>query len=994
MFAGARWLLAAVTVSVLAAPTVSAQGTGRITGRVVETSSQGPLTNVSVTVVGTTLGSYTRPDGNYVLQAVPAGAYKIRVARIGYEAKEVAVNVVADQTTTMDVSLDALAAQLAGVVTVGYGTREARDRTGVVETVTEKTFNTGRIMSPEQLIQAKVPGVQVVDNNEPGGGISLRIRGASSINASSEPLFVVDGVPLQVGGGVSAGRNPLNFLNPGDIESMSVLKDASATAIYGSRGSNGVVIITTKAGSQGTSVTYGTSFSNSVVARQPTFLNATQYRAAVAQYAPENVSRIGTADTDWRDAIQRTAPGQEHSMAVSGGKDAMRYRLSLNYLDQNGVIQGTTASRLSSNFNYSDRLFDGKLEVKTSLKGSRTSDDFTPGGVLGSATSFAPTQPVRNADGTFFQWTDPLGANNPISDLALISDRGTTFRSIGNVEAKYRIPRIDGLSATVRTGYDFAQSTRTTFQPSTAQNQLERNNGGRFDRNLPRQVNTVLELFSNYNRRLESLKGDLDLTAGYTYEESNGDYPSFYAEKLSSDLLGANGIPAAQLQQNFFNVQESKLISTFARANYTINDKYLFTASVRRDGSSRFGPGNQFGVFPSAAVAWRVIDESFIKDKTPLSDLKLRYSWGVNGNQSFGNYLFVSTYTPSGTQAQVQFGDEFVSTIRPSAVDPNIKWEQTTSNNVGVDFGLMKNRITGTIDYYSKKTDDLIFRVPVAAGTNLADRVTTNIGSMENTGLELGLNARVIEQSRDGAFSWDANLAVANNSNKLISINTSAGNSNIILTGDIAGGVGNQIQVLQPGKPINSFYVYRHKMGADGKPVGGDKEDLDLYEDLNGDGTINEKDREAFESPAPKWIIGHTSNMSYRNFDLAMTVRAYLGNYVYNNVASNLGNYALVRGNSPTAVHASVLDYGFTKAQYLSDVYVEDASFVRLDNITIGYNFRKVRGFENLRLFGTVQNVFTSSKYSGVDPLAGINGIDNNIYPLSRTFTTGINVGF
>ncbi|MCC6244993.1 MAG: SusC/RagA family TonB-linked outer membrane protein [Gemmatimonadaceae bacterium] len=995
MSVGARWLFAAVTVSVLQASTVSAQGTtGRVTGRVVETSSQGPLANVSVTVVGTTLGAYSRPDGGYLLPAVPAGAYKLRVARIGYVAKEVSINVVAGQATTADVSLDAVAAQLAGVVTVGYGTREARDRTGVVETVTEKTFNTGRIVSPEQLIQAKVPGVQVVDNNEPGGGISLRIRGASSINASSEPLFVVDGVPLQVGGGVSAGRNPLNFLNPADIESMSVLKDASATAIYGSRGSNGVVIITTKSGSQGTKVTYGSSYSNSRVAKEPTFLDAAQYRAAVAQYAPENVSKLGSASTNWREAVQRAAPGIEHNMAVSGGKDAMRYRLSLNYLDQDGVIQGTSASRIASNFNYSDRLFEDRLEVKTSLKGSRTSDEFTPGGVLGSATAFAPTQPLRNANGTFFQWADPLGANNPLSDLALISDRGNTFRSIGNIETRYRIPRLDGLSATVRAGYDFAQSTRTTFQPSTAQNQLERANGGRFDRNQPRQVNTVLEIFGNYARRVESMKSDLDLTAGYTYEESNGDYPSFYAENLSSDLLGPNGIPAARTQQNFFNVQESKLISTFARANYRINDRYLFEVGVRRDGSSRFGPGNQFGVFPSASAAWRVIDEPFLKDKLPFSDLKVRYSWGVNGNQSFGNYLFVSTYTPSGSQAQVQFGDTFVSTIRPSAVDPSIKWEETTSNNLGLDFGFKNNRFTGTIDYYKKTTNDLIFRVPVAAGTNLADRVTTNIGSMENTGLEIGLNARLIDPSREGAFSWEANVAAANNSNKLIKINTNAGNSNIILTGDISGGVGNQIQVLQPGKPINSFYVYRSKKGADGKPVGGDKEDKDLYEDLNGDGTINEKDREAFQSPAPKWIIGHTSNMAYRNFDLALTVRAYLGNYVYNNVASNLGNYALAKGNAPGAIHASVLDYGFTKAQYLSDVYVEDASFVRLDNITVGYNFRKLRGFENVRLFGTVQNVFTSSKYSGVDPLAGINGIDNNIYPLSRTFTTGLNIGF
>jgi len=996
MLVGARWLLAAVTVSVLGAPAVSAQGTtGRITGRVVETSSQGPLANVSVTVVGTTLGVSTRPDGGFLLPTVPAGAYKLRVARIGYTAKEVSVNVIAGQAATADVSLDAIAAQLANVVTVGYGTREARDRTGVVETVTEKTFNTGRVISPEQLIQAKVPGVQVLDNNEPGGGIKIRIRGGTSINASNEPLFVVDGVPLQIGGGTSSGRNPLNFLTPGDIESMSVLKDASATAIYGSRGANGVVLITTKKGSLGTQVTYGTSFSSSVVAREPEFLSATQFRAAVAQFAPENTARLGAATTDWRDAVQRSASGQEHTMAISGGKDAMRYRLSLNLLDQDGVIQGTTVRRIGSSFNYGDRLFDDRLQIQTSIKASRADDRFTPGGVLGSATSLAPTQPLRNANGTFFQWPESLGANNPLSDLALISDRGSTFRSIANAEAKYRLPGIEGLSATVRGGYDFAQAERTTFNPSTTQEDIESGRGGRFSRNQPRTVNTVLEVFGNYARRLDGLKSDVDVTAGYTYEESNGDNPSFFAERLSSNLLGSNGIPGAVTQQNFFNVQESKLISTFARANYTIADRYLLTGAVRRDGSSRFGPGNQYGVFPSLGAAWRLGDEPFLKDKTPFSDLKLRYSWGVNGNQAFDNYLFVSSYTVSDARSQVQFGNNFVNTIRPSAVDPSIKWEETTQNNLGLEWGLFNNRVTGTIEYYTKTTKDLIFRVAVPAGTNLSNFVTTNIGSLENTGLEFGISANIF-QSDKGGFTWETQFNAASNSNKLLSINSNSGGSDRILTGGIAGGVGTNIQVLTPGQPINSFFVYRSKVGADGKPVTGNKPDTALYVDQNKDGNINQDDRVVYKNPAPKWILGHTSTMGYKNFDVAFTMRAFLGNYVYNNLASNLGNYANVRGGAPSNLHASVLETGYLNPQYFSDVYVEDASMLRLDNITLGYALKnKIRGFENVRVFGTAQNVFTFSKYSGVDPLVGGSlGIDNNIFPLSRTFTTGISVGF
>jgi|APMI01.1.fsa_nt_gi iron complex outermembrane receptor protein len=1002
MFVGARWLLAAVTaVGMFGAQQLAAQGsTGRVTGRVVETSSQGPLANVSVTVVGTSVGSYTRPDGGYSLLAVPVGTQKLRVARIGYAAKEVSVNVQPDQAITVDVSLDALAAQLSAVVTTGYGTREARDRTGVVETVTERTFNTGRVISPEQLIQAKVPGVQIVDNNEPGGGAAIRIRGGTSINASNEPLYVVDGVPLSVGGGgplplsgeLPRGRNPLNFLNPGDIESISVLKDASATAIYGSRGANGVVIITTKRGAVGTQVTYGSSYSTSSVIKSLSVMNATQYRAAMQANAPENLGKLGSASTNWLDAIERSAGGQEQNLAVSGGKDAMRYRLSLNALNQDGVLQGTTVRRVSTGFNYSDRVFGDRLEVKSSIKATKSDDIFTPGGVLGSATNMAPTQPIRTATGAFFQWADPLGTNNPLADLAQLQEKSSTFRSVASLEGRYRLPQIEGLSLSTRVGYDYGQGTRTNFSPANAQFDVEQSRGGRIDRIAPRQLNTLLEVFGNYARRIESMKADLDLTAGYTYEATQRDSSSFFAQKLSTSVLGINGVPGAETYGNFLDVQESKLISGFARMNYTLSDKYLFSAGVRRDGSSRFGNGNQWGVFPSAAAAWRLIDEPFLKDKTPLSDLKLRYSWGVNGNQAFGNYLFLSTYSSSNGQALVQFGNSFINTIRPTAVDPNIKWEQTTSNNVGLDFGFFKNRVTGAVEYYVKDTKDLIFNVPVPAGTNLSNYVTTNIGSLQNKGWEFGLNGRVIEAGKVGDFSWDASLNLSGNSNKIVAISGSG--SDAILTGGIAGGVGNTVQVLKPGYAVNSFYVYRTKKGADGKPVTGNAADKDMYVDQNGDGNITFDDRVPYKSPQPKIIIGHTTNMAWRSFDLALTARAYLGNYVYNNVSSNLGNYQTLKSNAPGNLHTDATKYNFVRPQYWSDIYIEDASFLRLDNITVGYTIKQLGRLNTARLFGTVQNVFTSTKYTGIDPLAGVNGIDNNIYPLSRTFTAGLNIGF
>jgi TonB-linked SusC/RagA family outer membrane protein len=973
--------------------------TGRIVGTVTSTDGVRPVPGVQIVVSGTTTGGMTRDDGRYTVTVQP-GTYTVRAMRLGFAPDSVTgVVVTAGGEVTANFSLTVSAAVLSNVVIVGYGTQEKRDRTGVVATVDSTQFNTGRVVSPEQLITAKVAGVQVIDNNEPGGGVNIRIRGGTSVTSSNEPLFVLDGVPLPVGGGVKDGRNALGFLNPQDIESITVLKDASATAIYGSRGANGVVLVTTKSGAQGMSVSYAASISNSVVSREAELLDATQYRAAVTQYAPENISKLGTANTDWRGEIQRSAMGQDHLIALAGGRDDLHYRMSLGYMDQDGVVDGTTAQRTSLSLSYGDLVLDHRLDVRANIKGSRTNDRFTPGGVLGAATAFAPTQPIRTSSGAYFQWADINGANNPISDLDLVSDDGRLDRSVGNVETKYMLPSVAGLSTTARIGYDYARAVRTNFSPSTAQGQVETGGGGSFTQNNPTQLNTLLELFGNYNRRFEGIHSNVDVTGGYTYENTDYDSTRAVANGLSTDLLGPNGIPAAKTQQTFYDTQESRLVSFFGRANWSYKDKYLFTGSVRRDGSSRFGDGNQWGVFPSAAVAWRVIDEGFMKNVGWLDDLKLRLSWGVNGNQEFANYLAFSTYTASTALAQVQFGNEFVSTLRPSAVDPNIKWEETTSTNAGVDFGFLQGRLTGSVEYYYKKTDDLIFNVPIAAGTNLSNFVTTNIGSMENRGFEFGLNGRVID-GQNGAFTLDASFNAARNSNELTSINAASTGGEQILVGGIDGGVGSNIEVLKPGYPVNSFLVYQHKRGADGKPVYSDTNgdnninEKDLYVDLNGDGNINQDDRRPFESPAPKWIFGLSSQMTYRSFDASFTARAYLGNYVYNNVASNLGHYSATKGAAPGNLDQSVLSTGFVNPQYFSDVYVEDGSFLRLDNITVGYRVPRYRAMKQLRLYATVQNVFTVTDYSGIDPTAGVNGIDRNIYPQARTFMTGFTIGF
>jgi iron complex outermembrane receptor protein len=991
-----RTVLVGLVATLVSAHTAHAQ-TGRITGAVTSADGARPIVGAQVVVSGTTTGAVTRDDGRYTITIRP-GTYTVRAIRLGFAPDSVAgVTVTANGEATANFSLQVTAAVLGNVVIVGYGTQEAKDRTGVVATVDSTQFNTGRVVSPEQLITAKVPGVQVVDNNEPGGAINIRIRGGTSVTSSNEPLFVLDGVPLPVGGGIKDGRNALNFLNPQDIASVTVLKDASATAIYGSRGANGVVLITTKSGGQGnTQVTYSASVSRSTVAREADLLDAAQFRSAVTTFAPENASKLGTANTDWRSQIQRSAVGQDHLLALAGGRDDLRYRLSLGYLDQNGILEGTTSKRTSAALNYSDNVLNKKLEVHANIKASRTNDDFTPTGVLGAATAFAPTQPIRTSSGTFFQWQDPLGTNNPIADLRLVSDEGTTDRSVGSIESKYSLPFLSGLSATVRGGYDYARAERTNFSPSNSQGQIETSGGGSFSKNNPSQLNTLLELFGNYNRRLDSFKSTVDVTGGYTYEDFQYDSTRALATGLSTNLLGPNGIPGAKTEQTFFDSQESRLVSFFGRVNWSLMDKYLLTGSVRRDGSSKFGAGNQWGVFPSAAFAWRLIDEPFLKNVGWLSDLKFRLSWGLNGNQAFDNYLQYSTYTLSTALAQVQFGNEFVTTIRPSAVDPNIKWEETASTNVGFDYGMWNGRLTGSLEYYYKKTTDLIFNVPVAAGTNLSNFVTTNIGSMENRGVELAVNGRVLDRN---GFTWDAGFNAARNNNKLLRIEAASTGGEQILVGPIDGGVGSNIEVLKPGVPVNSFLVYKQKY-ANGKPVyqdtNGDKniDEQDLYVDINKDGIVNQDDRRPFHSPAPKWILGASSQMGFRNFDASFTLRAYLGNYVYNNIASNLGHYSVLKGAAPSNLDASVLKTGFVNPQYFSDYYVEDASFLRLDNITVGYRLPNFRSLKQLRIYGTVQNVFTLTGYSGIDPTAGINGIDRNIFPLSRTFTTGFTVGF
>ncbi len=1015
-----RCIIAALAAVLWIAPLSAQQPTGTIHGRVTDAATQQPLATASVTVGNRT--ALTQTDGRFVLTGVPTGSDTVRARMLGYGPARQAVTVVTGDAVVVDLALTAQAVGLSEVVVTGYGVQRAGDITGAVTAVTDAQFNTGRILSPQLLIQSKVPGVQVVDNNDPGGGLSLRIRGPTSVNASSEPLYVVDGVPLGTGAGagLSAGRDPLNFLSPNDIETITVLRDASAAAIYGSNAANGVVLITTKGskGRQGTGVEYSTSGSVSSVTRLPDVLNAAQFAAAVAQYAPTRTASLLGASTDWFGLIDRTAYGQQHDLAFSSAGTDMSYRLSLGYMNQDGVIRASSTERLSLGLNYQQRLFSDRLNVRANVRGSRALDRFTPGDVLGNAAGMAPTQPVMDpASATgYWDWnTTNASASNPVASLNLASDHGTTWRSVGNVRAEYRMPFLEGLTGNVNLGYDLAKTDRTTFYPNNLAAQVRQGQGSLFLSNNT-QVNSVLDAYGGYAPSRTYGPGRVDLVGGYSYTQSHAEYPALLETGLSSNLLGDNGIPPAANVRNTKDITDYKLISFFGRLNYNISDRYLAAFSVRRDGSSRFGPGHQWVAFPSVALAWRISQEPFMR-LASLSDLKLRVSWARTGNQAFRDYLQYPTYTYSDALTKVQFGNQFVTTIRPSAVDTSIHWEKTSAYNAGLDFGFSNQRFSGSVDWYTKNTTDLIFTVPVCAGCNLSNLVTTNIGSMRNRGFDLSLNARLLE-GRANRLVWTAAFTASHNTNELLTINPNKSVTRILI-GGIAGGVGNLVQVLQPGMPVNSFFVYQQKY-ANGKPVYDAANPLNMYVDqptvrdtvacpgapgcvgrYRPDGVINDADRRPFHDPAPKWILGHSSYLSYGRFDASFTLRAYLGSWVYNNVASANGAYQNLTGSAmPSNLHASVLTTGFVVPQYYSDYYVEDASFLRMDNLTLGYSLN-YRG-QPLRVFATMQNAFTITGYSGVDPTATANagglspgfGIDNNIYPRARTITTGLSVRF
>ena len=961
-----------------------------ITGIVKTAPDNLGIPGVSIRLKGTTVATTTDPNGNFTIK-LPSATGVLEFSFVGYKTQEIPVTT----ANKLNITLTEDAAMLSDVVVVGYGTTRKQDLTGSVAVVGAKDFQKGSISTPEQMLSGKVSGVAITSNSgQPGSGSTIRIRGGSSLNASNDPLFVIDGVPLE-NGGVSGASNPLSFINPNDIESFTVLKDASAAAIYGARASNGVIIITTKKGlSDALKIGFNSVNSISKIRKQLEVLSADQIRSIVnSNGTTAQKALLGGFNTNWQDLIYQDGFSTDNNLSISGGVKKLPYRLSLGYQNQTGVLRTDQLQKTSAAVVLNPRFFDDHLKVDVNLKGSIQKTRFANTSAIGGAVSFDPTQatytnkPDYNG---YWEWLDsstPTGlvnlvGRNPVGLLEQREDRSKPMRSIGNVQLDYKFHFLPELHANLNAGYDVATGKGTVYvDPNAAENILNNGIDNQYKQN---RRNTVLDFYLNYVKAFESIKSRVDATAGYSYNDyltTQFNYPSF----------DANGNKVANSDPAFaFNKPQYRLISYFGRLNYNYDERFLLTGTIRRDGSSRFGPDNKYGVFPSVALAWTVKNESFLKDNKTINALKLRASYGITGQQDgIDNYGYLSTYGLSSLNASYQFGNTFYQMYRPSAYIADIKWEETATSNIGLDFGLLDNRITGSVDVYKKKTTDLLNRVPQPAGTNFAATAIVNVGDMENKGVELTLGFNPV---RETEVNWDFSFNATYNKNTITNLTIVPNDPNYsgFPSGTIAGGVGGQNAFINAvGGPKNTFNLFEQTYDQNGKPIEG------VYVDQNGDGVINENDFRKGKQADPKLFLGFSNNLSYKKWNLSFTVRANLGNYVYNNNYSQSGNLSQIIG-TPVILNASpnYLTTNFRAQQLLSDYYVQNASFLRMDNANLGYNFGKIlKSKATVALTGSVQNVFVITKYEGIDPEVA-SGVDNNIYPRPRIFSLGLNVNF
>ena len=967
--------------------TISAQ----ISGTIIDDTGE-PLIGVNISLKNNiTTGTITDIDGQYSIKAKPGDT--LSYSYIGFQPLD---RIVGDNKT-INVTLGESSELLNEVVVIGYGTLTKKDLTGTVTKIGTKDFNKGSIATPEALLNGKVAGLQITTGGEPGSGSSINLRGQTSLSASSRPLFVVDGVPLE-DNGVAGGRNPLSFINAADIESMTVLKDASAAAIYGSRGASGVIIITTKGGKTGkTKISYNGNMSTSLFSGDSGFLSPNNFRNAIIAKAPQEFEFLGDLNTEWVDEITQNPISTEHTLSVSGGTEKLTYNISAGFLNANGIIKTSQHQKKSLAGSIVTNLFNDNLRVKVNTRTSFMDDTFAPN-TYGAALSFDPTRPVLDPDsefGGFFEWNDALATNNPVSTIELTDNKGNSIRTLNSLELTYQLPWLDGLSITSRGSVDYQSgSSRLFIDPLLRSNFV---NGGRLSNAETTNISKQIETYATYTKDLSSIKSKLTFTAGHSYLDTERDQDVDFGNGL--EMVDGEYQYTTDIGKDSFLVI-NKLASFFGRLNYTYDEKYLLSASLRRDGSSRFGPNNRWGTFSSFAFGWRILQEDWASGLSNTFDnLKLRVGYGVTGNERFGDYLYNTFYFYGTPDAAYQFGDQFVPTLRGTGVDPDVKWEETSSINFGLDFGLFDNRLSGSIDVYQKFTDDLLFNAAPSAFTNISDRITTNIGEMTNKGIELSLNTVMIDGD---SWDWDMGFNFTYNNNEITKLDNTSDSIFIAYeTGGISGDVGQTIQVLQQGEVFNAFRSYEHILDANGNPLNdtGDHNDdgipnnLDIYVDQNGDGVINEDDLILNGNPNPKYILGITNNLRWNNWDLSATLRSNIGMNIYNNVASAAGFYDRLDDRKTNNIHESAFVNDFTNRQLKSSVYIRDGSFLKLDNVTLSYSLRDAGVFSSLRFYTTASNLLTITGYEGIDPeVAG--GIDNNQYPRSRTFLMGISANF
>ncbi len=885
------------------------------------------------------------------------------------------------------------------VVLIGYGKQKKEDLTGSIASITSKDFNGGST-SADQLIQGKAPGVTVTGNGgNPGAGSTIRIRGGASLTALNDPLIVIDGIPMDFNG-VSGASNALALINPNDIESFDVLKDASAAAIYGNRASNGVILITTKKGSAGKlKVNFSSTASVSTKMGNQDVLTADEFRKYVTENADQQkyINMLGTANTNWQDQIYQAAFGTDNNIALSGGIKKLPYRLSIGYTEQNGIVKTNEFRRTSVGLSLTPKFFDNHLSVNANIKGSMTENRFNAG-VIGAAQQMDPTQPIYDystkgdkvnnywewylpdSNGVFGDKMNVNGTLNPLGSLYGRRDVSTVFRAITGLQLDYKVHFLPDLHINVNGGYDYQKGTgAVTEYPNFGGVVRSQNLSSRRDYEQEK-TNKLFESYLNYVKDISAINTKVDVMAGYSYQAFSNKIP------VTRTYFGSTVTPMGSetVQTDDDLVQ----VGFYGRGIFTIADKYILTGSIRRDGTSRFYNGtdetdNMWGTFAAASGAWKIKNENFLKDSKVFSDLKLRAGWGQTGQAEIGTwYNSFASYSYSEPGASYGFAEQFYTMLKPLQVNPILTWETTETTNAGLDFGFLNNRITGSFDWFKKKTKDLLVYVQVPAG-EVSNMNNKNIGEMTTDGIEFLINVNPIK-TQD--FTWDFSFNVAHYNPKVTKFIDVAENY-IIETGAI-GGIGQNVQAHAVGYTPNTFLVYQQLYDTNGKPLEG------VYADRNGDGKIDKEDKYFYKSTTPDATFGFSTKFKYKNWDLSTSLRAVLGNYVYNNLVAQANVQSIQTNDFMQNIPHLSADYGFKTPQVWSDIYIEDASFIRMDNLTLGYNFGDVfnKG-TSLRVYGMAQNVFVISDYSGVDPEV-FGNIDNGFYQRPKIYSLGLNFQF